>query len=79
MENSLILSDPEVMSGMPCFRGTRVPAKSLFDYLESGHTLDDFLLDFPSVTREQSLSAIQASQESFAAASPKISDEPRVH
>jgi uncharacterized protein (DUF433 family) len=45
--------DPEVLSGTPVFRGTRVPAQSLFDYLEAGDSLDVFLAQFPSVRREQ--------------------------
>lgn len=45
--------DPDRMGGAPCFRGSRVPIKSLFDYFESGFTLRKFLDDFPPVTREQ--------------------------
>ncbi len=41
------------MSGAPCFYGTRVPVKNLFDYLRGGHTIDEFLGDFPGVTRQQ--------------------------
>ena len=51
----LIEVDPEKMSGTPCFTGTRVPLTHLFDYLEAGDTLDDFLKDFPSVSRDQAL------------------------
>lgn len=45
--------DPEVLSGTPCFRGTRVPVRNLFDYLEGNHSIEEFLEDFPAVTREQ--------------------------
>lgn len=45
--------DPEVLSGTPCFRGTRVPVRNLFDYLEGNHLIEEFLEDFPAVTREQ--------------------------
>lgn len=51
--------DPEKMSGTPCFTGTRVPVTHLFDYLEAGDTLDHFLTDFPSVTREQTLGVLE--------------------
>jgi uncharacterized protein (DUF433 family) len=40
---SVVVSDPEIMNGTPCFRGTRVPSKNLIDYLEGGHSLNDFL------------------------------------
>ena len=55
----LILIDPEVLGGTPVFKGTRVPVESLFDHLEAGISLDEFLEDFPSVTREQAI-AVQA-------------------
>jgi uncharacterized protein (DUF433 family) len=63
MENSPIISDPEIMSGIPCFAGTRVPVSTLFDYLESGEDLDSFLSDFPTVTREQTLDVLKLSEE----------------
>jgi uncharacterized protein (DUF433 family) len=50
---SVVTVDPEIMSGAPCFAGTRVLIQSLFDYLECGRTVSDFLEDFPSVTSEQ--------------------------
>ena len=53
MKKSVISVDPEVMSGTPCFAGTRVPIQSLFDYIEGGHPLADFFEDFPTVTSEQ--------------------------
>src|SRR6185312_7919234 len=55
---SIILRDPEILGGVPCFRGTRVPFKNLLDYIETGETLDDFLEDFPSVTREMAIEAL---------------------
>jgi uncharacterized protein (DUF433 family) len=51
--SKVIHSDPEVLSGMPVFIGTRVPMKNLFDYLEAGDSIEDFLDDFPSVSPEQ--------------------------
>ena len=53
MKPSVIAVDPEIMSGAPCFAGTRVPVQALFDYLDGGHPLADFLEDFPTVTAEQ--------------------------
>ena len=46
---SVVVSDPEILGGTPCFRGTRVPVDSLIDYLEAGDSLDEFLDNFPSV------------------------------
>lgn len=53
MKPSVIAIDPEIMSGAPCFAGTRVPVQTLFDYLDGGHPLADFLDDFPTVTEVQ--------------------------
>jgi uncharacterized protein (DUF433 family) len=53
MKVDVINIDPEILSGTPVFRGTRVPIETLFDHLESGITIDAFLDDFPSVSREQ--------------------------
>jgi uncharacterized protein (DUF433 family) len=53
--DDIIIKDPEILGGMPVFRGTRVPFKNLLDYLEGGHTLDEFLDEFPSVTREAAI------------------------
>ncbi|HEY0322561.1 MAG TPA: DUF433 domain-containing protein [Pyrinomonadaceae bacterium] len=55
--------DPEKMSGTPVFAGTRVPVKNLFDYLEGGDSLDVFLDDFPTVTREQALGVLEFYRE----------------
>jgi uncharacterized protein (DUF433 family) len=52
---SVIVSDPETLGATPCFRGTRVPVDSLIDYLEAGDTLDEFLDNFPSVSREAAM------------------------
>lgn len=57
--------DPERMSGTPCFTGTRVPIAHLFEYLESGETLDGFLDQFPTVAREQALGALELSKQSL--------------
>lgn len=55
--------DPERMSGAPCFTGTRVPINHLFEFIESGETLDEFLTQFPSVTREQATAALELSKQ----------------
>jgi uncharacterized protein (DUF433 family) len=53
-----IVRDPEIMHGIPVFRGTRVPAQTLFDYIEGGETLEEFLKGFPTVSRELALQAL---------------------
>lgn len=60
---NLIERDPEKLGGTPVFTGTRVPVKNLFDYLEGGDSLDVFLDDFPTVTREQALSVLEVYKE----------------
>lgn len=60
-------SDPEILSGTPVFVGTRVPIRSLFDYLEGGETLEEFLRQFPSVKREQTIAVLDAAFEKVAA------------
>lgn len=52
--------DPEKLGGTPVFRGTRVPIKNLFDYLEGGESLEVFLEDFPTVSREQALGLLES-------------------
>ena len=64
MPNDRVIdSNPEILGGAPVFRGTRVPIKSLFDHLEAGDSIDDFLEGFPSVRREQVISLLEISQE----------------
>jgi len=67
MKGPIIHSDPEILSGTPVFVGTRVPVQSLFDYLEGGETLDEFLRQFPSVAREQATAAIELARDSVLA------------
>lgn len=55
----LVWTDPERMSGTPCFYGTRVPIKNLFDYLEGGQSLETFLDDFEGVSREQAAGVLR--------------------
>ena len=56
---SVIVQDPEIHSGEPVFRGTRVPFQTLLDYLEGGDTLDEFLEQYPGVSREQAIAALE--------------------
>lgn len=56
---SVFHSDPEILGGTPVFVGTRVPVQTLLDYLEAGHPLGEFLDDFPTVTREQAVAALE--------------------
>ena len=58
-----ITRDPEIMHGTPVFRGTRVPVQTLFDYLEGGETLEDFLEGFPTVSRELALKALEEAKQ----------------
>jgi uncharacterized protein (DUF433 family) len=60
---SVISSDPETLGGTPLFVGTRVPVRSLFDNLEAGDSIDDFLEGFPSVRREQVIAVLEASRK----------------
>jgi uncharacterized protein (DUF433 family) len=59
MNNAVITKDPEILGGAPVFAGTRVPFDALLDYLEGGKTLDEFLDDFPTVTREAAVAALE--------------------
>ena len=70
MDTPLVTRDPEVMSGALCFAGTRVPVKNLFDYLEGSSSLDDFLEDFPSVSRERAVAVLEVARERLAADAP---------
>lgn len=62
MSNKLINIDPEILSGTPVFTGTRVPVCSLFDWLET-ETLDEFLVNFPSVSRKQAVEVIKLAEK----------------
>lgn len=62
--DGVVHSDPKIMSGAPVFVGTRVPAQSLFDYLEGGDTLDEFLRQFPTVRRDQAIAALEQARDS---------------
>lgn len=61
--NNIIVRDPEILHGAPVFRGTRVPLQALFDSLEGGETLEEFLDGFPGVTRETAIAALEKAKE----------------
>jgi uncharacterized protein (DUF433 family) len=63
----VIHSDPDILGGIPVFVGTRVPMKTLLDYLEAGDSLDEFLDHFPTVRREQAIAALELAKEMLTA------------
>jgi uncharacterized protein (DUF433 family) len=65
--DELITGDAEILGGTPVFKGTRVPVKSLFDYLEDNYTLDEFIECFPSVTRELAKKVLERSEAALLA------------
>lgn len=65
--SEIVHSDPEILGGTPVFVGTRVPVQSLFDYLEGGDTLDEFLRQFPSVRRDQAIAALDVARTTLLA------------
>jgi len=64
---AIVHRDPEILSGTPVFVGTRVPIRSLFDYIEAGDTLDEFLRQFPSVRREQAIGLLDLARDAVLA------------
>jgi uncharacterized protein (DUF433 family) len=67
MQSFVVHCDREILGGTPVFVGTRVPLRNLIDYLERGHSLDEFLDAFPSVSREQAVAALEAAHEALTA------------
>jgi uncharacterized protein (DUF433 family) len=67
MNLHLVSRNPEIMSGALCFSGTRVPVKNLFDYLEGSSSLEDFLADFPSITRERAIAVLETARAGLTA------------
>ena len=61
--SDIIVRDPQILGGTPVFRGTRIPLQALFDSLEGGETLEEFLEGFPGVTREMAIAALQEAQQ----------------
>ena len=66
-KSDVVHCDPDILSGTPVFVGTRVPVQSLFDFLEAGDTLDEFLRQFPSVTRKQAVAALGLARDTLLA------------
>jgi uncharacterized protein (DUF433 family) len=71
VSQSVVKVDPEIMSGAPCFAGTRVPIQNLIDYLEGGDSIEDFLEGFPSVSREQVIAFLEEAKDRMLAAASK--------
>jgi len=65
MQFGQVSIDPEIMSGVPVFAGTRVPIKNLFDYIEGGEPLSEFLDDFPSVTKDAALIVLEMAKKTL--------------
>lgn len=65
-ETPVVHSDAEILGGTPVFVGTRVPLRNLIDYLEGGHSVDEFLDDFPTVSRAQVITVLEAAHEALA-------------
>jgi len=65
MKNKLIESSPDIMSGTPVFAGTRVPAQTLIDYLAAGESLDEFIYDFPTVSRDRAIAVLNLAMKSI--------------
>jgi uncharacterized protein (DUF433 family) len=63
--DDLITTNPHILGGVPVFKGTRVPVRTLFEYLESNYTLDEFLECFPSVGREMALRVLERSESAL--------------
>ncbi len=70
METQYLSRGSEIMSGALCFKGTRVPVQTLFDYLEGSFSLEDFLEDFPSVSREAAIAVLEVAKECLFAHAP---------
>lgn len=66
-QTPVVHTDPDILGGTPVFVGTRVPLRNLIDYLERGHSLEEFLDAFPSVSREQAIAALEAAHEALTA------------
>lgn len=67
MKSHAIVKNPEVLGGTPVFRGTRVPMQTLIEYLEAGHSIEDFLEGFPTVSRQQVIAFLEEAKEKFLA------------
>ena len=74
MQTKIINIDPEILGGTPVFMGTRVPIKNLFDYLETGDSIDDFLEDFDGVKKEQVIKLLEVFEKLINSSSPLLNE-----
>lgn len=74
MQTKIINIDPEILGGTPVFMGTRVPIKNLFDYLETGDSIDDFLEDFDGVKKEQVIKLLAVFEKLINSSSPLLNE-----
>ncbi len=72
MKQNVIHRDPDIQGGVPVFVGTHVPLKNLFDCLEAGDSLDQFLADYPSVSREQAVTALELAHKAASEHAPAV-------
>lgn len=72
MKSSIVSVDPEIMGGTPVFRGTRVPIQTLLGYVEGGETIDEFLKDFPIVSRDMVITYLENSKKLMLVALPSL-------
>ena len=75
MQPAIFTINKDIQSGQPVFTGTRVPVKSLFDYISTGETLEDYLEDYPSVKRSQALALLEMTGKLFISTSQSILNE----
>jgi len=75
LPDPLVTSSPARLSGEPVFAGTRVPVKTLFDYLETGNPLEEFLIDFPNVSRAHATAVLELARSKVAADAMSIAAE----
>lgn len=73
--SKVITISPDIQSGEPVFSGTRVPIKNLFDYLKGGESIDEFILDFPSVSKDQVLELLDLAEHTFTLSSYEVHEE----
>jgi uncharacterized protein (DUF433 family) len=67
MNRNVVVVDPEILGGTPVFRGTRVPVKNLFDFIEKGDSIEEFLVNFPTVRREQIIVLLETARKKLVA------------
>ena len=77
--DEVIVKDPDILGGTPVFRGTRVPFQALLDYLEGGQTLGEFIDDFPTVTQESAISALELAKSLLVGQLPHVETPSRMH